>query len=141
MPTPNITIAGVEVGEGAAVRVRAAERSAEWRSSVSSSGELRFRSGQRGEGVDRLVGQVAENLVVADARHRVLGVHVDPAEPLGGDLAEGVHDRLADLAQRRDRRFAARLVTDAGAVDRQQRPAADRLGHVGDRRRRDEADH
>ena len=33
------------------------------------------------------------------------------------------------------------LAADAGAVDRQQRPAADRLGHVGDRRRGDEADH
>ena len=38
-------------------------------------------------------------------------------------------------------RFALGLAADAGAVDRQQRRAAQRLGHVGDRRRGDEADH
>ncbi len=41
------------------------------------------------------------------AGDRVLGVHVDAAEPGGRHLVEGVHDRLADLAQRRDRRFSA----------------------------------
>ncbi len=111
-----------------------------WRSSLSSIGEPEAGTGEAGEGVDRLVREFANRQALAQARHRVLRIHVDAAEALGGDLAPGVHDRLAQLAQRRDDRFALLRGADAGTVDRQQRSAADRLGHVWDRRRRDEAD-
>jgi hypothetical protein len=107
---------------------------------VSSIGEPESGPATAVKALDRLVGQVGDQVPVADPRHRVLGVHVDAAEAGGWHPLEGVHDRLADLAQRRDRRFALLAVADAGGVDRQQRSAADRLRHVGERRRREEAD-
>ncbi len=111
-----------------------------WRSSLSSSGEP--EPGPATETKASIASSESSRIVPPSPipGHRVLGVHVDPAEPRGGHPGEGVHDRLADLAQRRDRRFALGLAADAGGVDRQQRPAADRLRHVGDRRRGDEAD-
>ena len=108
---------------------------------MSSSGEPDSGPASADEGVDRLVGELADEAAFADPGDRVLGVHVDPAEADDRHPVVGVHDRLADRAQRRDRRFALLAGADAGAVDRQQRPAADRLGHVRERRRGDEADH
>jgi hypothetical protein len=55
--------------------------------------------------------------------------------------ALGIHDRLSDLAQGGEGLFALGLGADAGAVDGQQRRAAQGLGHVRERRRGDEADH
>ncbi len=104
--------------------------------------QRRARLGARGadEGVDRLARQLPDHLVMAEARHRLLGIHVNPAQLLGGHRLEGVHDRLADLAQRRDHLLSLRLAADAGSTKRQQRPVAKRLGHVWQRRRPQEAD-
>jgi hypothetical protein len=68
--------------------------------------------------------------VVAEPRHRRLGVHRDPHEALRRDLLEGVHQRLADLAQGPDRRLPVLLAADVGGRDLQELLAADHLGHV-----------
>ena len=85
MPIAEHHEVGVEVGEGAAVLGRAAERAAQ----VAQLGEQQRRAGLRAgeadEGVDRLVGQLARSARRApSAGHRLLGVHVDPAEAGGG---------------------------------------------------------
>ena len=75
--------------------------------SMAELGEQQRRAGigpgGADEGVDRVVGQLRGSPVVPQARDRLLRIHVDPRQPGGRDLVEGVHDRLADLAQRRDR--------------------------------------
>ena len=78
--------------------------------------------------------------MVAEAGHRLLGVHVDPESP-----AAGICSNVSMIGSPISRSGAMRplallLAADAGGADRDQRPVAKRLGHVGQRRRAQEAD-
>ena len=71
-----------------------------WRSSTTHQRAAGARAAGVDEAVDRVGGQLVEQRVVAEAGHRVLGIHVDPAERGRRDHRERVDLRL-ERAQRR----------------------------------------
>ena len=102
IPMPSITNSPSSLSSAPPFSAGRASAPPRWRSSASSSGES--DSGPCGlvEGVDRLVRELLDHAVMAEAGHRRLRIHRDPGQARGRNLVEGVHHRLADLAQRRD---------------------------------------